>query len=337
MTRAKTSLAVGIFVLIGLGLILGAIVWLGLSIRMEEGSYYAAYFDESVQGLANDSAVKYRGVSVGRVKSIEMAPDATLIQVILKLDPGLTPDADMVARLKSVGITGIMYVELDRRDPESPDVSPRLTFPSNYPVIATRASEISRFMSEINAMLEHIRTLDLKAISTSITETLTEIRLAVAGVDADAISADLRQALQRMSAVLSPEDWNRLIVTFEKTALAFKAFSTSADQAVGSIDRTAGRFDTLLAKNDPEVTKAVSELNHAATAALKLLENGNRLIVRADITLADLKRQLMLTLQHMERASDNLKATTETVSEQPSQLIFANPRPARIIETETLP
>ena len=176
MTRTKTSLAVGIFVLLGIGLAIAAVIWLGLSARLEEGSYYSAYFDESVQGLSKDSPVKYRGVSVGRVKDIEVAPDATLIQVILKIETGLKPHADMVARLKSVGITGIMYIELDSRDPEAPELSPKLTFPSNYPVIATRPSEIARFMGEINALLEQIRSLDLKAISESLTETLTEIR-----------------------------------------------------------------------------------------------------------------------------------------------------------------
>jgi hypothetical protein len=69
------------------------------------------YFDESVQGLDKDSPVKYRGVSIGRVENINVAPDAALIQVVLKIESGLESGIDdIVARLKSVGITGIMFV-----------------------------------------------------------------------------------------------------------------------------------------------------------------------------------------------------------------------------------
>jgi phospholipid/cholesterol/gamma-HCH transport system substrate-binding protein len=337
MPRTRTSLTVGIFVLIGLGLAVGAVVWLGLLLHLEEGHYYCAYFDESVQGLSKDSPVKYRGVSVGRVRSVDVAPDGTLIQVTLKIETGLKPHEDMIAQLKSVGITGIMYIELDRRDPEAPDLSPRLTFPSNFPVIATRPSEIARFMGEINALLEHIRSLDLKAISVSLTETLADIRLAVAEIDAQGVSTDMRRALQRLTQVLDPVEWKRLIVTFENTALAFKTFSNSADQAVTRLDRSVDRFDKLLAKNEPELSGAIRDFQLSMSAALRLIENSDRMISRADITLADLKRQLMVALQHMEAAGDNLREATEVLAEQPSRLIFGSPPPPRKIEGKSLP
>jgi phospholipid/cholesterol/gamma-HCH transport system substrate-binding protein len=263
------------------------------------------------------------------VQAIEVAPDDTLIEVILKIETGLEPHENMVAQLKSVGITGIMYVELDRRDPQAPDLSPRLSFPSNYPVIATKPSEIARFMGEINDLLEHIRAIDLKAISAGITETLTDIRLAVTNLDTGGLSGDLRQALRRVAQTLEPEDWKRLIVTFEKTALAFKAFSDSADRAVARVDRAVARFDALLAQNDAELTAAVADLRRSMGAVLHLVENSDRMIARADLTLADLKRQLTVTLQHMEAAANNLREATEAVSEQPSRLIFGSPPPPR--------
>ena len=51
-----------------------------------KGSLYSVYFDESVQGLQVDSAIKYRGVEIGKVQSIEVAPDNRLIEVIMKID-----------------------------------------------------------------------------------------------------------------------------------------------------------------------------------------------------------------------------------------------------------
>ena len=140
MASIKTKFTVGLFVIIGLAIAIVTIIWLGKSHYLEEGQYYIAYFDESVQGLDKDSPVKYRGVSIGRVDNIGVAPDATLIKVILKIESSLNLEdhlEEIVAELKSVGITGIMFIELERKKDDEPDLSPEITFSSEYPVIAT--------------------------------------------------------------------------------------------------------------------------------------------------------------------------------------------------------
>ena len=147
MASQKAKLAVGLFVACGIGITLMAIIWLGMSRYLEKGSFYAAYFDESVQGLSKDSPVKYRGVSIGRVESIKVAPDAKLIQVLLKIESDQVLDRSIVAQLKDVGITGSMFVELDRKKEGEPDRSPRITFPSEYPIVASKPSEFSKLLT----------------------------------------------------------------------------------------------------------------------------------------------------------------------------------------------
>ena len=115
MASVKTKLAVGLFVVAGFIMVIFAVIWLGMSNYLEKGKFYVAYFDESVQGLDRDSPVKYRGVSIGKVYSIGVAPDANLIEVVLKIETGLKLDKSIVAQLKSVGITGIMFVELEKK------------------------------------------------------------------------------------------------------------------------------------------------------------------------------------------------------------------------------
>jgi len=80
MASLRTKFIVGAFVATGMGIAIAAILWLGASNYLEKGNYYAAYFDESVQGLEKDSPVKYRGVTIGRVYRIGVAPDAALIE-----------------------------------------------------------------------------------------------------------------------------------------------------------------------------------------------------------------------------------------------------------------
>ena len=128
---------------------------------LEKGQFYATYFDESIQGLVVDSPVKYRGVFIGRVESISVAPDSQLIKVVLKIESGQTLDSNIVAQLKSVGITGSMFVELDRREEGEPDQSPTLSFPSEYPIVASKPSEISELLNSISQALNQIKALDL--------------------------------------------------------------------------------------------------------------------------------------------------------------------------------
>ena len=82
MASTKTQFSVGLFVIVGLTIATIAILWLGMSHYFEKGRYYVSYFDESVQGLDKDSPVKYRGVPIGRVENVGVAPDGTLIQII---------------------------------------------------------------------------------------------------------------------------------------------------------------------------------------------------------------------------------------------------------------
>jgi len=163
MASIKTKFNVGLFVILGITIATIAIMWLGISHYFEKGKLYAAYFDESVQGLNKDSPVKYRGVTIGRVESIGVAPDAKLIEVVMKVETDLKPGKNLVAQLKSVGITGIMFVELDNKKESEPDYSPEINFPSKYLVIATKPSDIKLYMEGLAKFLHEINSLNLKS------------------------------------------------------------------------------------------------------------------------------------------------------------------------------
>ena len=62
MASQKTKFALGLFLTSGIVMALSAVLSLGMVKYLEEGQYYATYFNESVQGLDVDSLVKYRGV-----------------------------------------------------------------------------------------------------------------------------------------------------------------------------------------------------------------------------------------------------------------------------------
>ena len=80
-TTATNHWKLGLFVLLGVGAMLGALFWLGARRFRRESFPAVSYFDESVQGLDVGSPVKFRGVTVGTVADITIAPDHRHVQI----------------------------------------------------------------------------------------------------------------------------------------------------------------------------------------------------------------------------------------------------------------
>lgn len=328
MASIKTKFTVGLFVMIGFAIAMVTIMWLGKSHYLEEGQYYIAYFDESVQGLTKDSPVKYRGVSIGRVDNIVVAPDATLIKVILKIESGLKLEdhlEDIVAELKSVGITGIMFIELERKKDGEPDLSPETTFLSEHPVIATKPSNISKIIKGIDNVLNQINALDLQGITGKFKTTLDTINKTVADAQIEKISSDIKASLDKVELILDIKQWKNLMESFGNAGASFNNFSKNAD-------KTVGKIDSIVEKNKKEFTEAISNFKHTMKHADILMGDGSKLIKNADVKLSILQRQLFITLQNLEKASYNMNRLLDLISDQPSQLIFGEPLSEKNVE-----
>src|SRR5664280_2745561 len=106
MSNKSSKFLIGLFVITGVMMCVFIIIWVGAADLFMKGSNYVTYFDESVQGLQADSAVKYRGVEIGKVQSIKVAPDYRLIEVVMKISLEGDLQNQTVAALTSAGITG---------------------------------------------------------------------------------------------------------------------------------------------------------------------------------------------------------------------------------------
>jgi phospholipid/cholesterol/gamma-HCH transport system substrate-binding protein len=313
MATRKTKFTVGLFVFLGLALAVWVTIWLGMSRYLEKGRYYVTYFDESVQGLGVDSPVKYRGVFIGRVKSIGVAPDSKLIKVVLNIESDQQLDPNIVAQLKSVGITGSMFVELDQKIAGEPDQSPALSFPSEYPIIASKPSEISGLYGGLNKVLEQIKLLDLESISNNIKMTLENINQTVDDANVERISKSIETSFKRMEKILADDRWDKIL---------------------GSADSTLVRVESLVNSNEQKIAAAIDDFNRAMQHANALFNEGSALISGTDAYVSELMQHLLITARNLQQASDNLNRLMEILTDHPSQLVFGQPPVPRDIEAE---
>lgn len=300
----------------GIGIAIVAIIWLGMSRIFEKGNHYAVYFDESVQGLSVDSPVKYRGVAIGRVERIRVAPDSRLIEVILIIESDVKAKEDMVAQLKVVGITGAMFIELDRYETGDESRTPELNFPTEYPVFATRPSDISELFQSIDEIVQKLNMLDIAGISEQIKVTLEHIDQSIVSADVVNLAAKLKQAVENFDRVLADLDMEGISADV-RTALA------SLNQ-----DLDPQRWQPIMTG----VEDTIKGLQDATANVNGLLQNTTNIIDETGTGIVSLNRQLVIIGRNLEKSSRNLNLLLENLAAQPSQVLFSEPPPRRFPE-----
>lgn len=327
MATQKTKFAVGLFVAIGIAFAILVTIWLGMSRFLEKGRFYATYFDESVQGLDVDSPVKYRGVFTGRVESISVAPDSKLIKVILKIDSDQKLDQNIVAQLKSVGITGSMFVELDQKKEGQPDQSPHLSFPSEFPIIASKPSEISGLMGGINELLNQIKSLDLDEIVGKIKTTLDNINQTVDDANVQRISKKIESSIESMERILADHRWNKILASADSAG-------DSLNSLLDKADRTLVRVQGIITGKEQTIKTAIDDFSQAVKNANLFLNKGSSLVSGTDASISELMDHLLIAAQNLEKASENLNQLMELLSDHPSQLLFGEPPQPRDVDSD---
>jgi phospholipid/cholesterol/gamma-HCH transport system substrate-binding protein len=229
MARKKfSSFLLGLFVSGGLLILATVLVWIGASQYFEGGRRYISYFDESVQGLEKDSEVKFRGVKVGRVDEIVIAPDNIHVGVVMVIDIDFDPTKGYVAQLQLTGVTGVMFVNLTPVDPEKPYTPLETTFVSRYPVIPSQPSEIKRILTGIDEVIANLKQIDTKGIGEEAKSTFVEMKNFFGGEQTKRIiaglevsSGNLKQISTKINKDVSRGEIRKVLVeakgTFEGT------------------------------------------------------------------------------------------------------------------------
>ena len=305
MVRHVSSRALGLFVTVGVILGVAAIIWVGASKYFEKGDRYVTYFNESVQGLQQDSAVKYRGVDVGRVEEIRVAPDNRLIEVVMKIRLKEEVEKNNVAYLRVVGITGIVFIELDRRNPEEPDLSPRIDFASEYPIIPSKPSQLRQIFSGIDEIVEKIKQVDLEGLSKSITHSAKAAEELLAGPRTQKVLANLES----------------ISVNLDQTMARVEMIT-----AEGNLEGIVGETRAALVEARSLIAVTRDELK--ALRLAETAEKTNRIVDTLSRTSRTTARDLQIMSDNMKRSTETLERLVERLESNPSDLLFSKPPPA---------
>ena len=246
--RAKsTKLKIGLFLVASLLLTVSMLIWLGASRYFENPQTVVAYFSESVQGLESDSPVKFRGVPVGRVKKIRMAPDGLLIEVVMGLNRNFKLSDDLGIKMNLLGLTGLKYLEIDTFKPDQYKEPIELDFTPRYKVIPTYSSDIKEIGAALENIFQKLKALDIERmsnhllrVSSKLDKILSDSKVDSIGADASEAIREIKEASRKINDDLARAQLGKSITkTLEKT----NEFLQASTETMRNADRMIGRTD----------------------------------------------------------------------------------------------
>ena len=321
---------VGLFVITGVLIGAAAIVWLGAANYFQKGTRYVTYFDESVQGLQVDSRVKYRGVEVGSVERIGVAPDQRLVEVVVKINLEGNMEHSIVTQLKAAGITGIVFVELDQRQPETTVFLPPVGMKTDYPVIPSQPSQTKQMLLSIDRIMEMIVQVDLKGISDQIRQTSRSIETFFTGKEMmnivrnlDSTTAGLDRSLRRIDRILAEGKAESILSTVEQGIGEARQGIGEARQGISETRQGIGETREGIAEIRKQIAAIGKEIEDLKAAEIAV--KSQSLIEGLDRRTKAIAYDIQSTTDDIRQAVESLRMLIESLRENPSDLLFSEP------------
>ena len=359
MATEASKFKVGLFLIGGFLVLNAALVWIGAARLLEKSAHYVTYFAESVQGLDRGSPVKFRGVPLGRVSEIRVAPDGRLVQVDMEVEPGFRVAPEMRATLASAGITGAAFVEIrllsDGGEPLEP---PTLTFPVQANYIPSQRSFLTNLTSTLSELAVRLEGADIPGLVADYRSLAVTARERLSGPEMEGAFVRLSRAAEaieasasRLSGFLEDPRLSRAVDRLSATAIELEGAAHSARASIegsrlpevmeevraaaaglhqfgeeiraqAKALRVGERLDTVEGRIDAALGKIDAAAQTAGSGVKGVTDAASRAAARWDRLASDLDRSLQESVARVGRAAKRLENLTASLEASPSRILL---------------
>lgn len=320
MSAKANYFKLGLFIIGGVLLGFAAVVILGAGKLLERKILLETYFDQSVQGVDVGSQVKFRGVTVGRIKTIDFTRNHyqldqprtarhSYVRIVVELGANelggmaegivhenLQQEVNngLRVRLTLLGLTGTSYLEVDYLDPVRYPPLP-IDWTPRHPYVPSAPSAFSRIITSVEDVVAELGRIDFHGLTSRIDQLLEVANERVQALDTPRLNSGL----------------NALIDELAVSNRKFQAW-LDHDQLQSSVQDAAIAMAQLRdATANPALTNSIVQLEQT--------------LRRLDQLLAGSDHPLQTTLENLRAASENLRELSENARQYPSQLLFGKP------------
>jgi ABC-type transporter Mla subunit MlaD len=318
MSAKSNDFKLGLFVLVGVLLLLGGIFVFSASRLFEGKTVEETYTAGNADGLQVGAPVLLRGVRVGNVTDIKFSWNAyhrsqpRYVIIVFEVNNSVAlvpPGKDFAAlvqaevakglraRVKSQGLAGAPILSLEYLDPtEYPPL--QVPWTPRHIYIPSAPNQFSEMFSALDKSLRNLQHLDFERLGGTLQQDLAaaekllnhldEANLGGVGTNANALLTDLRGLSAQMQSFIGESNAPGREVNLQ-------VISGNADQVLAELRRTAHQLDRMVANLD---SGSINE-----------------------------------SLENVRRASQSLEQAMRELKQYPSGVLFGEPpQPAKSVD-----
>ena len=326
------KLKLGLFIVISATILLGSLLALGLFNEFKEKNEIFTIFDESVQGLEEGAAIKYKGVTIGKVKNISIL-QKRYVRVDMETDPDSVIGENVKSRQQSRSARIKAFNDLIQSEVkkglrcslEISSIATGLKFIELTHIDLERKTEVDVVIDgqEADQFIPAMKSL-LSGAITNFDKTLSNI----AKIDYEGIGGEAKLALINLNKILSNPHIHSLITKGDKAAdeliLVAGNLNKKIDELkiaelqsdISSLTKNTDKNISALLKNtDLKLNSAIENLSTKIEGSLGQIDKL--------VTLLEKEVKEAKIAETTKVARKALNQTTETVAAVESDAIEA--------------
>jgi phospholipid/cholesterol/gamma-HCH transport system substrate-binding protein/paraquat-inducible protein B len=242
----------GVFVIAAIAVLISVILIFGSGQLFKKSFYVETYIKQSVTGLDVGAAVRFRGVKIGQVSFIGLTGDMyekdipyneRRQYVVVRMQIfGENVDVNQIhdfvskglrARVKSMGITGVNYIEFDfspKTASENSDLP--YSWKPEYPVIPSLPNQADEIISGIQKLIDGMNQLNIDGTQQKFDQLLGNLNVLMAGdgkKNQGLINSvkDMNVILERIAKVTDKDELNIMMRELIGTMVAIRQTVTT--------------------------------------------------------------------------------------------------------------
>ena len=269
MSRTTTEMKVGIFVILGLLILIYMTATVGKWSLGRDKGYLVTVKLDSASGLIKDSPVKVLGVTKGMVEELKIEKNKA--KVYMRLPGELKLPEDSLVYVRSEGLLGEKYIEIKPGSPDKPAITHMGELLQGAP-----PADLDELFSELSEVAKGIRNLTqtiTQPIKTA--EGTKEKKTALQSIlsNLNETSKSLRNLAKRIE---SGEGTLGKLLRDDDIYNELKTTLSGISATIGKLSSDEGTLGKLL--SDDEVYNNVREIARRLNSIIKKLEGGEGIL-----------------------------------------------------------
>ncbi|MEX0999407.1 MAG: MlaD family protein [Thermodesulfobacteriota bacterium] len=307
MNNKPNFFKIGLFVILGTLILAVAIIFFGAGKFFEKKYVVETYFDQSVQGLSVGAALTFQGVQVGNISEIgfvfqDYNTDFQYVLVRAEIYPNkgrnkgkpklFIDDDDRERGLKKMIEKGLRLQLASQGVTGIAFLNAVYLEPESYPAL------------KIDWKPEYPYIPSAQGTIAQITQMIEKLTKTIESIDFKEISDDVEQLVVTINMAVQQADIPQVSKDLQKLLV--------------SLDKTVTNTDKLLNSKD---------IKQTLTNIAETTEELKRTLKRTDRLIQSREHNIEITLNNVQRISEDMGEFMETLKKYPSWVLFGEPPP----------